>query len=209
MLDKSAHSDRIVLVPTAYTHPAGTFYFSSYDIVFLQAGYAATDRTQLTLTGTPPIIEGGAALLDFSLKSAVYRAPRVQIAALGSASGVLGVDDVSGFVGRAGGIVELCTTSTCDTTFVTSAHVALLGPATIMATANGFIWHLGDWFEILLEVSIAMPFNELTGEYHGALLGTGVRLPRRSWALDFAWARPLTTGGSAIPVFAFTWRTDP
>src|SRR6185295_2268577 len=52
-------ADRVVLAPTAYTHPAGTFFVSSYDVVFLQAGYALSDSTQVSVTVTPMIGEPG------------------------------------------------------------------------------------------------------------------------------------------------------
>src|SRR5579862_4827741 len=48
-------ADRGVVLPTAYTHPKGTFFVSNYDIVLSQLGYAFTDDTQISLTGVPPI----------------------------------------------------------------------------------------------------------------------------------------------------------
>ena len=45
--------DRVVLLPTATTHPAGTFYFSNYELIIFQAGYAFTDRHPAVGDGDP------------------------------------------------------------------------------------------------------------------------------------------------------------
>src|SRR5206468_6498876 len=80
--------DRVVLLPTATTHPQGTFFFSNYELIVFQGGYAFTDSTQLSVTAIPIPSESVTAL-DFSLKSSVYRGGLVRAAAIGSASGVV------------------------------------------------------------------------------------------------------------------------
>jgi hypothetical protein len=208
-LDQHAHADRVILFPTAYTHPEGTVVLTTIDIVFLQLGFGLTDRTQLTFTATPPLGEDRVVPLDATLKSVLYRGERVRVAALGSISGITGVDDLSGFIGRTGAVVQLCTTETCTSSFNTSAHLALLGPATLLATSHGLAWHIGEWFEVLGEVTFLMPFSERFGEAHGAALGLGFRLPRPRWSLDLALEAPLHVKGNALPVLAFSWRFGP
>jgi len=108
-----AHVDRVVFLPTGETHPEGTLYFSSYEIVVLQAGYALSDRTQVTLTGMPPLRNESVLPFDLTLKTVVARAPAFRVAALGSVSGISGTDIGTGVVGRAGGVVQLCLEWTC------------------------------------------------------------------------------------------------
>ena len=68
--------------------------------MLLQLGYAATDSTQLTLTLTPPI--EGFLPLDVSIKTTIARSKSYRLAAIGSVSGLLGLDDGPAFVGRLG-----------------------------------------------------------------------------------------------------------
>src|SRR5215207_9903571 len=56
---RDAHYDRILIAPTAETNPKGSFYATSYEIVLLQFGYAVSDFTQISITGTPPLGEEG------------------------------------------------------------------------------------------------------------------------------------------------------
>ena len=41
---RDAHADRVILVPTAETHPQGTLFLSVYELVIPAIGYAVTDR---------------------------------------------------------------------------------------------------------------------------------------------------------------------
>ena len=130
--DADAHFDRVILVPTAETHPKGTFYMSSYDIVLLQFGYAFTDRFQLTLTGTPPLsADETVALLDFSMKTVAVRTDRFRLAGIGSASGIVGLEGGAFFLGRAAAVGEFCLSSDCANTASLATGVLLAGPAAV------------------------------------------------------------------------------
>jgi hypothetical protein len=52
-----AHSDRVILMPTAETQPEGTFFIRSYELVLLQLGYAITDDLQLSALVLPPLFQ--------------------------------------------------------------------------------------------------------------------------------------------------------
>src|SRR4029079_7875167 len=77
--------DRVILLPTATTHPQGTFFFSNYEVIVFQAGYAFTDSTQLSVTAIPVSTES-VAILDFILKSSVYRGGLLRGGAIGGAA---------------------------------------------------------------------------------------------------------------------------
>ena len=81
---RDAHIDRLLLSPTAETHPKGSFYVTDYEIVFLQLGYAVTDSTQISLSATPPLGEAGVVPTDLSVKTVLLRAPHVRTCDTGS-----------------------------------------------------------------------------------------------------------------------------
>lgn len=210
-----AHADRVVLLPTAYTHPEGTLYFSSNEIVLLQAGYALNDSTQITLTGVPPITEGPDRVyfFDLSLKSAFLRQGPLRLAGIGSVTGLFGVEEANVVLGRVGGVAELCFDRDCESSASLSSHVLLAGPATMMVNGAGAIWRISDGAALLLEVDTAVPLGGEIGEFSGILLVPGFRFPYRTWSLDLALMRPLDTEEEPelafLPWISFTYRFLP
>ena len=200
------HADRVVLAPTAYTHPRGTLYISDYDVVFLQAGYAFTDRTQITATVTPPLGQPGEvrlALVDLTLKTALLRAGLVRVAALGSVSGVATNDDPGVvLVGRAGAVAQLCFRLECSSSLSLSSNVLLLGPVVLMASGVGAVFRAGSHVSLLAEVDTVVPLGREAGAAHAVLAGGGVRVHFRHFAADLA----LLGGSAPLPVLALTWR---
>ena len=63
----------MILGSTAETHPKGTFFFSDYELLLLQAGYAITDEFQLQLTGIPPIVKDQPYYCDIGAKLNIVR----------------------------------------------------------------------------------------------------------------------------------------
>jgi hypothetical protein len=90
---ENAHADRVMLLPTGYTHPAGTVYLSTYDIALLQAGYAISDAAQISLTGSPPLGDDQIFPLDLSLKVVVHRDRYVRVAGIGAVTGLVGLEE--------------------------------------------------------------------------------------------------------------------
>jgi hypothetical protein len=196
----------VVLLPTAYTHTKGTFFFSSYDIVLLQGGYAFTDDTQITLT-TLPLASEGLAILDLSLKSSLARGQRVRAAALASASGAVGSDIGALFIGRVGAVVQVCADAACDSSFSLSSNVALAGPLLLMANGLGTIWRVSRRVSLLGELATMVPLGTVGGTFNGATLGGGVRFHFYYWGFDLTLVRGLDTGGPALPLLSATYRT--
>lgn len=212
-----AHQDRVLFMPTAYTHPEGTVYLSSYEIVLLQAGYAFTDTTQVTLSGTPPIGEENSDdrvfLLDASLKSAFIDEPWVRVAAIGSVSGIFGLEEGNFVLGRVGGVATACLERGCRSSMSVSANALLGGPATLMVTGAGVIWRIANWAALLVEADTLVPLGSETGEFSGIAVMGGFRFPYRTWALDLGVARGLDTEDepdpAVVPILAFTYRFLP
>ena len=206
-----AHADHVILMPTAYTHPAGTVYFSSIDIVLLQAGYAISDDTQVTLSGTPPLGEDNVFPLDLSLKNAFVNEGPVRVAAIGSITGIAGLDEGNFFLGRIGGAAQLCFDTPCKSSSSVASTALLAGPATLVLTGVGFIWNVADWASLLLEVDTVVPLGNEAGEYHAIAVGPGFRLPYENWALDLGVLRPLDVQEPAdiVPVITVSYRALP
>jgi len=210
---RDAHHDRLLLSPTAETNPSGSFYATSYEIAVLQLGFSLSDQTQLSVTATPPLGAAGVVPADISFKSVLLREPQVSVAAIGSASGVLGAEEFSGFLGRAGGVVTFCAGAPeCRLTFSMSTNLALVGPGSVLFSGAGLNFRAGRIVSIIAELDSLIPLGEVVGEANGVLGGVGVRLSGRAWGVDFA----LMGAGKArseltpvLPFLAVTYRYVP
>lgn len=210
---RDAHHDRLLFAPTAETNPKGSFYATSYYIVVLQLGYSLSDDTQLSLTATPPLGEEGVIPGDISLKTVLLRRPHVTVAAIASASGLLGVPEFSGFLGRAGAVGTFCADARlCRLAFSMSSNVALAGPASVVFNGVGVSFRAGRIVSLIAELDTAIPLTELSGEANGLLGGAGVRLSGRAWGVDLAMMRAGKAGagpGVFFPFLAATYRYVP
>ncbi len=199
-------ADRVVLLPTAYTHPRGTLFMSTYDIAILQAGYAVTDDTQLTLTALPVPSESFT-ILDLSAKTVLYRGPFVRAAALGSASGAIGGDIGAIFIGRVGAVAQGCLRRACDSSLVLSSNVALVGPVLLMANGAGAILRLSDHVSFLGELATLLPIGTVGGQFNGGMVSGGLRLHYSNWGFDFTALHPFRSEAPLLPLITATYRS--
>jgi hypothetical protein len=199
-------ADRVVLLPTAYTHPQGTIYASSYEILVLQAGYAFTDNTQVTLT-TLPVTNESVAIVDLTLKSAVIRGERVRVALLSSASGAIGRDIGVLLIGRAGGVVQLCADAACGSSLSLSTNVVLAGGTVAMANGVGAIVRAGRVVSLLGELATLVPVGAQGGQFNGSAIGGGVRFHWPHIGFDLALMHFLDSATATLPFVAFTYRS--
>jgi hypothetical protein len=181
--------------------------------VLFQVGYAPSDHTQISITGLPPLGEDPIIPLDISVKTVVLRRPSVSIAMLGSATGILGFEEISGFLGRAGAAVTLCDPpGQCRRTLSLSSNILLIGPASLVFSGAGATLRVSDIATVLVEVNSVTPLGEAAGALHTVFGGAGVRLSRRQWGVDLGLMRGGTAGGSLtpfIPFLAATYRHLP
>jgi hypothetical protein len=202
-----AHVDRVIIAPTAETHPEGTLYLSSYEIVLLQAGYAVTDRTQVTLTSMPPLPNEKILPLDLTLKTVVARAPEYRVAALASVSGIAGIEQGTVVVGRLGGVAQLCFERTCRSSVSVATNVLLVGQA-IITSGVGLVVRGTDHVSVLLEVDSLVPVGRDVAIYGGLAIGPGIRFSGEHLALDLAFMHALDVlEGPGVPFLAATYRT--
>jgi hypothetical protein len=203
----------VLIASTAETNPAGSFYATGYEIILLQVGYSVTDSTQISLTATPPLGEEGVIPADVSIKTVVLREPHVSVAAIGSASGILGFQEFGGFLGRAGGAITLCADAArCALSFSLNSSLALAGPASVWFNAVGVSWRVGRLVSLLAELDTLLPLSEPVGEANGMLGGLGVRLSGRAWGVDLALMKAGKARAEAsgiLPFIAATYRYVP
>jgi hypothetical protein len=198
----------VILLPTAYTHPKGTVFVSNYDIVLLQAGYAITDQTQLSFSAVPPLGGEGIAFFDLTLKTALAQVGLVRAAASGSATGGVGNDIGTLFVGRIGGVVQLCMSPRCGSSFTLSSNGVLAGPVLMMVNGVGGILRVGRRVSLLAEVETLVPIGREGNQWNGAALGGGVRFHFSQWGFDLSLVRTVR-GKDPLPVLTLTYRSVP
>jgi hypothetical protein len=219
-----AHADRVILVPTAETHPEGTLFLSSYEIVVPSIGYAVTDRLHASITG---LTDFDSAFFELNLKANVLRSRYLRIALTSSIDYAAGEDDEELLFGRAGGSVQLCFELACRTSLSLAVMVVAhdeLDTLLPMGLGAGFTAQLGEDLFALLEysalINAAREFEFVDLPVY--LVGYGLRIaPRPSWALDLTMLRAMESdsevrAGDAnlfdllgVPFLAFTYRFQP
>jgi hypothetical protein len=199
-------ADRGIILPTAYTHPKGTFFVSNYDVAISQIGYAFTDDTQISLTAVPPLGDERVAFVDLTLKTTLYRGGLVRVAALGSTSGLVANSIGVVGIGRVGGVVQLCLEARCMSSLSITSDVTLAGTMLMVNGANG-IFHLSRSVSLLAELDTLLPLGTAAAEFNGAMAGGGLRFTWPHVGLDLTLMRLLGGTHTTLPILAFTYRS--
>jgi hypothetical protein len=221
--DRSAHADRVILVPTAQTQPAGTLYLTDYEIVVPSVGYAWSDRVQTSVTGTTDFSQF--VFVDLSMKAALLRSRYLHLSATASLDYAAGENEELPF-GRATLVAQLCADAGCRSSLsLAGSLIAHDAPDTILplGLGAGFVAGVSDGVDVLLEFSAVLNAGaelELI-ELPLYLAGYGARFNFGSqWALDATLLRPmqedagLRSGDVAlfqflgVPFLVLTFRTD-
>jgi hypothetical protein len=219
-----AHADRVLLVPTAETHPKGTLFATAYDLVVLSAGYALSDRVQTSVTGTT---DGHGGFVDLDLKANVLRSRFLRVAVLTSIDFVHTREGEDLLLGRIGASGQFCFELACRTSV--TLHAMLIGqdePDTLLPVGigAGFIARVSSALSVLLEYDMLvnasrdLEFIDLPV----FAVGYGARISTApSWALDVALLRRMQSDASVrvtppqlfdllgVPLLAFTYRGVP
>jgi hypothetical protein len=226
-----ANVDRVVLSPTAETHPEGTIFGSLYEIVIPQVGYAPTQRLQLSLTGFSDLAANPSYVFEVTVKANLLRTRTLRIAALSAIDVLRAVDDSAGtteslMFGRIGGTLQYCFGDACQSSVNVSGMLVLSDKADAFfpfGAALGFIGHVAGIAKVLLEYGTLNSFSE--GFPIDAIpfwyVGYGMRFSQRSWGLDVVMIRNLDitipdtqrngpTLGDVIgfPLLVFTYRLE-
>jgi len=201
-------------LPTAETHPSGTWYITDYYVFVPSIGVAVSDRTQITLVLTgSPFGRDPLGLADFSVKSVLARGYRYRLAAIGGTAGLIGFEQGFGFVGRAGFISQLCFEDTCRSSANVSTNVLFLG-AVVMLNGVGFVFRVSELVSFLAEGAVLIGAGPGGVEDANGVAGdVGIRFSRERWGLDLALGGFAESGGERrrvpLPLLAFTYRFLP
>ena len=215
-----ANVDRIFLGSTAETHPAGTFYFSDYNLILLQFGYAITDQIQIALTGVPPLIDGQPYFFDLSTKINVLRG-NFRFAIQGALDLVfveLSGDYETEWFARVGGVGTICFTESCWSHASFGANLWFNDEITdtFPVLLNfGIVGRLSDLVAFMAEPLFVAAIGGTSDIFDGFLFNYGVRLSGSRWGLDIGFAKlvpleddiddPFILG---YPLVSFTYRTE-
>lgn len=212
-----ANADHVVLFSTAETHPKGTFYFSDYELILLQAGYAITDSVQLSFTGVPPLVKNQPYFFDLAVKGNLLRTDAVRLALIGAGTVVVApkADPNSLLGARVNGVSQFCFESLCRSsfslnvgTFINSESNKII-PITL---GGGLVVHASELVKLLFEPAYALAVGDgVENQPEGFLLNYGIRLSGERFGFDLAFIRPF--GGESpfilgVPWVAFTYRTS-
>jgi hypothetical protein len=218
----SAHADRVVLVPTAETQPAGTLFLSSYEILGAGVGYAFSDQLHVSLVGATTL---DAVWAEINVKANLLRSRWLRIAAQTSVDYARGEGDEVPF-GRVGATLQLCFDLPCRSSMSAAATVVVHdAPDTVLplGTGLGFIAYLSPELSLLLEYAGVLDAAENLEliDLPVYLVSYGIRVSGSpTWSLDLAFARALRsdeglrTGNATVfellgvPLAAFTFRRE-
>ena len=222
---RDANADRVILGSTAETHPKGTIFFSDYEILLLQVGYAITDEFQLSLTGIPPILQNQPYYFDFGAKLNLLRGESFRAAINGGFDIVTTGGTGSGgpyYGGRLGAIGQICFNPTCRSSLSLNLGTILTSGVNEVLPiygSAGFIVNLSKLVSLLAEPALLGALGTgATNIGAGAFFAVdyGVRLSTANFGVDLTFIEPVaaTTGGFSnpfilgYPFVVFTYRTD-
>lgn len=188
-----ANVDRVILSPTAETHPQGTFFGSVYEFVLPQVGFAPNQRMQLSLTGFSDL--KSSFVLEATLKANLLRTRTLRIASI-TAIDVLRGDGQSLVFGRLGATAQWCFEDTCASSVNVSGMVLASNLADVLlpfGAAVGFIGRLSGGTKLLLEYGTLSSFSNAFGLDAVSFwyAGYGLRFFGRSWGFDLVMIRQL------------------
>ncbi len=223
---RDANADRVVLGSTAETHPAGTFFFSDYDVLLLQIGYAISDSVQISVATVPPIIKDQPYLGDFGLKINLARTAWFRAAITGAFDVVTesggGINGGPFFAGRIGLIGQACFDAHCRSSV--SINAGLVAASGVdrdlpLYASLGFIANVSPLVSLLAEPAIGgLVSTSVASSDGGAVLvfDYGVRIAGPRFGVDLTLIEPVAvTPGSfdnpfvlGYPFVAFTYRSE-
>jgi hypothetical protein len=205
--------DRLVLMPTAETQPKGRLYFSAYEVIFWQLGYAFTDRIQATVTSWPYIVEDQVFFADGTVKANLLRTDLFRLAAIGGAAYFREPDADSGTLFHGGAAGQLCVSHRCWTSIVGS----VIGwkdlsdsKKAFFTTGIGITAKLNKTIGLLLELDSTLRHDGQTDLDRFGLMNYGLRFSGKKVGVDIAMIRPFPAHKFVLglPWIAFTYRTD-
>jgi hypothetical protein len=190
---EDANSGRNWLSPTALTNPAGSWWFSDFELFMVGGGYAPTDRLSINATTLVPISSDQPFWGMLSIKYQLLRSGRLRLA--GQFAGTLVADDEDGFTaGVLGGVATLCLDDHCR------SHVSgYLGAgfadsdqsAVPFVVSGAAVFRVARRLKLLVEADSAFIAGDINETANGFLFWYGVRFTSSAIGVDVGFLRPI------------------
>lgn len=213
---EDANSGRAFAAPTALTNPAGTWSFSSTELLLLGLGYSFTDRFSASVTTLAPITSDiplvllGAAKLKLVEAGGWHLAGHFTVAHLAE-------EGDGGTAALVGGTLTRCLDRDCYSNIsgYLGAGVALdeaqsTVPFVASLSAAG---RVSKRVKLLVEADFGFTAGEFSEVSDGFLLGYGARITSRQFGVDLGFVRPICLSCDdndefllGIPWVGFTYR---
>lgn len=218
---QDANSGRNWLTPTALTPPAGTWSFSSFELIFASLGYAVTDKFTISGTVLLPIVDE---MPFFGIASG-----KLQVLKSGNLRGALQLnllhtsldedgDNFSLTASNLGGALTFCIDTGCHS-HVTGYLGAGFGLDSVeeqnavpFIAAVAATFKVGRHIKFVFEADTAFVVGEVDEAADGFLGWYGVRFTAKFLGVDLGFAKPICEGCSdeglpmGFPFVAFTYR---
>ncbi len=172
----------LLIAPTAYTMPKGGIYLTNYELFFLNAGFAATDRTHVSAFVLFPIVPEFLRSLSIGMKQNYWYSSPFASAIWGAYNFDLGVLAV----GNAFSVGTMRSNVTFNAILIAS-----------LKESFGAGWGFSLGGAIALSSSIKLLgeywFSEetLRGTSSGEILGLGIRFYSKQFCIDLGGIRPV------------------
>jgi hypothetical protein len=216
--------DRMFLLPSAETQPAGSVSFNDYELLLMGVTYGVTDDLQITGTALAPIVEDMPVIVNATAKYRLVKSGPVRFALqAGVGYGRVELfDDDEGdsndgvFAFQGGALVSLCLDGTECRSMASASVTAVTGMGEGEGTA--FIYGAGVTAKVAKHAKLLFEATSAAGvengnfsNAEGAVVSYGVRFHSNEIAADVGFMKPVGDNGDddfllGIPFINLTYR---
>lgn len=188
----------VLIMPTAYTMPKGSAYFSDYEVFLLSSGYAVTSTTHISAAVLFPVYKGFYNTATFGIKQNYYRSNGFSGAAFSSITVYSGAFLI-------GNVFSL---GTPERNF----NIGVAYYSQLEESRNSqFVYMLGSKFDVSRSVSILAEFDGLNyayaSDFNGGIISLGLRFRSDDITWEIAGIRDLSNNSGSLLFFPFVKAT--
>ncbi len=187
----------LLIAPTAYTMPKGWIYLTNYELFFLNAGFAATDRTHVSAFVLFPMIPEFLRTLSIGMKQNYWYSPSFASALWGAYNFELGILAV----GNAFSVGTMRSNATFNAILIADLKES---------PGAGWGFSLGGAVALSSSVKLLGEYwfsgETLRGTSSGEILALGIRFYGKQFCIDLGGIRPVgVTGEDSSDLIAFPY----
>lgn len=187
-----AGDHELFIMPTAYTMPAGSFYFTDYELVFLNFTTALTNRTHAGFFTLFPITKDFLETFSLGLKHNYFRTNSFE-----SAAWLAYTQQIEGF--SIGNVISISGKKA-------SFHAGISGMTALDQDEWEYLFMLGSKFDLGENTALIVEFENtntsIENDFSG-LISFGLRFIGKRITWDFAGIRPLAEDTGDFLLFPY------